>query len=761
MHRPLQRTTQNISAATAATIQRSVDRAMQSQARRNRTTAAAQRIGLPNPTGCNRCYLNATVQCLAYAPLLAEALMRRTDHVDATSVAGKLGSLITTLRSGRPRGAAGADAGRKLRELQEALRNAQSRPHNFYHGAHEDCVETMQFILQEACAPGKEEGATAATVKTAAARKVRKTLEGCLRGVREQHIHCMSEGCMSGTTKADIVAMHLDILQVPLPQTGNTQAVNLKDMRPIGETISRTCGYCDGGKACKTSFSLDPPPIILLHIQRNTSITGPVNRRGVSLPLKGYQPTELSSASYRLCSFISHMGETADAGHFTAVVHDAALEQWLRYDDNTPVAIVEEITTSTATHTSPNVCLALYAREPPERPSGRARVQRRRSAAAATSSADTAATGSAGAAAAAPSQPAAASVVSSSSSSSSSGQYASGAERANRLQKEDDDEGDNMLGGATAEQMEVESDPAAAAAARQQHRAWQPTENEGKLMKLYKEITVELARCLLMVSHGSLHDAESLYLERGNRLVKYRAIAHAGRYMTMLKENFHLATAVYNAAEAANDGATFDNKQVAYDAMCTHVKDLMHTGELATMRAALEQEDDFDDDDDDFDDDGWVNDDSSGQEDNVQPGFTREAVRLTPLELKPKPESKAARRKRGRDEVEVETATGVPAPQPAARRIRLTATRSAKTRSSASPAPSADPLQAAAAAAVPVTRKRKRVAVAEKGMEAETDEGTTEMREAEPRKKTKGRKKKKKKGANYRRRRKTRRTNAE
>ena len=166
---------------------------MQSQARRNRITAAAQRIGLPNPTGCNRCYLNATVQCLAYAPLLAEALMLRTDHVEATSVAGKLGSLITTLRSGHP--GAVADAGGKLRELQEALRKA--KPHNFLHGAHEDCVETMQFILQEACAPGKEESATAATVKTAAARKARKTLEGCLRGVREQHIHCCCCGSVA------------------------------------------------------------------------------------------------------------------------------------------------------------------------------------------------------------------------------------------------------------------------------------------------------------------------------------------------------------------------------------------------------------------------------------------------------------------------------------------------------------------------------------------------------------------------------------
>jgi len=62
--------------------------------------------------------------------------------------------------------------------------------------------------------------------------------------------------------------------------------------------------------------------------------------------------------------FVSHTGQTADAGHFTAVVHDAASEQWLRYDDNRPVAIVEEIMISTATHTSPNVCLALYARVP-------------------------------------------------------------------------------------------------------------------------------------------------------------------------------------------------------------------------------------------------------------------------------------------------------------------------------------------------------------------------------------------------------------
>ena len=678
---------------------------MQSQARRNRRKAAKQRIGLPNPTGCNRCYLNATVQCLAYAPLLAEALMLRTDHVEATSVAGKLGSLITTLRTGRPRVVAGADAGRKLRELQGALSTAQSRPHNFRHGAHQDCVETMQFILQEACAPGKEESATAATVKTAAARKARKTLEGCLRGVREQHIHCMSEGCTSGTTKADIVAMHLDILQVPLPQTGNTQAVNLKDMRPIGETISRTCGYCDGGKACKTSFSLDPPPIILLHIQRNTSIIGPVNRRGVSLPLKGYQPTALSPTTYRLCSFISHMGETADAGHFTAVVHDAASEQWLCYDDNRPVAIVEEITTSTATHTSPNVCLALYAREPsPERPSGRARAQRRRSAAAAASSADTAATGSAGAAASALPQPAAAS-VSSSSSSSSSGHYANGAEGANMLQKEDDVDDDDMFGGATTEQKELEADPAAAAAARQQHRAWQPMENERELTKFDTTITVELARYLLMVSHGSVNEAKLLYSEGGNRRVKYRAIAHAGRHMAVLQENFHLATEVYTEAEAANDGATFANQQAADDAMRTKVEELLRTGELAKMREAIEQEDDFDDDDD--SDDGFSNgeededgsDDRKGQEDSGQSDFdvASEAEQ---------PKSKAAPRKRSRDD------GGGVVLQPAAQRSKRTATGSAKTRSSASPARHADPLPAAAAA-VAATGKRKREADAE------------------------------------------------
>ena len=677
---------------------------MQSQARRNRRKAATQRIGLPNPTGCNRCYLNATVQCLAYAPLLAEALMLRTDHVEATSVAGKLGSLITTLRSGRP--GAVADAGGKLRELQETLRKAKSRPHDFLHGAHEDCVETMQFILQEACAPGEEESAAAATGKTIAAWTARKTLEGCLCGKREQHTNCMTDGCKSGTAKAVIVAMHLDILRVPPSQAGNTQAVDLNGMTPTWEAITRRCSVCGGNEARKASVTFDPPPIILLHIQRNTSINGPVNRRGVSLPLKGYQPTALSSASYRLCSFISHMGETADAGHFTAVVHDAASEQWLRYDDNTPVAIVEEITTSTATHTSPNVCLALYAREPsPERPSASAQVQRRRSAAAAASSADTAATGSAGAAAAAPSQPAAAS-VSSSSSSSSSGQYASGAERANRLQKEDDDEGDNMLGGATAEQMEVESDPAAAAAARQQHRAWQPMENERELMKFDTTITVELARYLLMVSHGSVNEAKLLYSEGGNRRVKYRAIAHAGRHMAVLQENFHLATAVYTEAEAANDGATFANQQAADDAMRTKVEELLRTGELAKMRATIEQVDDFDDDDDGFssgeeDEDG--NDDSNGQEDNGQSDFdfASEAEQ---------PESKAAHRKRSRDD-----GVGVVL-LPAAQRSKRTATGSATPHISASPARHADPVPAAAAA-VAATGKRKR----------ETDAGMTEQ----------------------------------
>mgnify|MGYP006167659053 CR=1 FL=1 len=268
------------------------------------------------------------------------------------------------------------------------------------------------------------------------------------------------------------------------------------------------------------------------------------------------------------------------------------------------------------------------------------------------------------------------------------------------MQKEDDDEGDNMLGGATAEQMEVESDPAAAAAARQQHRAWQPMENERELMKFDTTITVELARYLLMVSHGSVNEAKLLYSEGGNRRVKYRAIAHAGRHMAVLQENFHLATAVYTEAEAANDGATFANQQAADDAMRTKVEELLRTGELAKMRATIEQVDDFDDDDDGFssgeeDEDG--NDDSNGQEDNGQSDFALEAEQ---------PESKAAHRKRSRDD-----GVGVVL-QPAAQRSRATATESAKTRSSASPARHADPLPAAAAA-VAATGKRKREADAE------------------------------------------------
>ena len=269
------------------------------------------------------------------------------------------------------------------------------------------------------------------------------------------------------------------------------------------------------------------------------------------------------------------------------------------------------------------------------------------------------------------------------------------------MQKEDDVDDDDMFGGATTEQKELEADPAAAAAARQQHRAWQPMENERELMKFDTTITVELARYLLMVSHGGVNEAKLLYSEGGNRRVKYRAIAHAGRYMAVLQENFHLATEVYTEAEAANDGATFANQQAADDAMRTKVEELLRTGELAKMRAAIEQVDDFDDDDDGFssgEEDEHGNDDSNGQEDNEQSDFALEAEQ---------PESKAAHRKRSRDE-----GVGV-VPQPAAQRSKRTATGSVTPHISASPAPSAHPLQAAAAATVPVTRKRKRETDAE------------------------------------------------
>ena len=289
----------------------------------------------------NTCFMNAAVQCLVSVPALKSLLLSDTTHEGCTSegaskVALAFVNLVREMAIGAryvvPRDlvtqtqtrarARWKTAMPRVRldieekgELSGAELDAEvqnRRPDLTKGGQQSDPHEFLTFLLDElGCIP------RVATLLTS-----------------KKEITCTCPKC---NEKGDPVIDLSLFLQLDIPSAETTLAQCLAKYNQTEYVEGYNCEHCGAVvRAQREHVFVTLPDVLAIHLKRFSSDAEAKTARKVGTSVTFERNLEVGGVQYALTGFVSHEGNSANSGHYTAVCRAGGL--WYTFDDKTVTA---------------------------------------------------------------------------------------------------------------------------------------------------------------------------------------------------------------------------------------------------------------------------------------------------------------------------------------------------------------------------------------------------------------------------------------
>lgn len=298
------------------------------------TSAKAHFLGLANLG--NTCFMNAAIQCLVSVPALKSLLLSATTHEGCTSegtskVALAFVNLVREMALGapvvKPRALVNETQKRALALWDEAMprvrldieaegelsgakldAEVQNRlPDLAKGGQQSDPHEFLTFLLAEMdCIP---------RVATLLTSKKEST--------------CTCPEC---NEKGDPIIDLSLFLQLDIPSAETTLAQCLAKYNQTEYVEGYNCGHCNKTvTAQREHVFVTLPDVLAIHLKRFSSDAEAKTARKKCTSVTFDENLEVGGVQYALTGFVSHEGNSANSGHYTAVCRAGGL--WYTVDD--------------------------------------------------------------------------------------------------------------------------------------------------------------------------------------------------------------------------------------------------------------------------------------------------------------------------------------------------------------------------------------------------------------------------------------------
>ncbi|PSN46440.1 hypothetical protein C0J52_15125 [Blattella germanica] len=299
-----------------------------------------RKIGLKNPSGANKCWLNAALQTTLAMESLNRDIINFTRSFQLPLQGGKYAEIAT----------------KYIDIINAKKRSNAEQLHSSVHQFHKSLE-----ILSKQFTSSQQQDAAEFMAKFFDALEEEFSR---LRNSDDEHLNPISDNltfkleelnsCRKCSRASASVSSN-KILNISIDEDGNNELQKMIEATMMPQNREYDCELCDSKQIETTTRFISFPKFLVLQLERFRFVSNRIEkiRSNIIIPnlltlsnstnttLAEHLPNEfplntksyLHHFNYKLIGMVTHLGEFTSCGHYTADVYSAKNRTWIHYDD--------------------------------------------------------------------------------------------------------------------------------------------------------------------------------------------------------------------------------------------------------------------------------------------------------------------------------------------------------------------------------------------------------------------------------------------